>query len=261
MVASISREATMKDQAGWSAFFKTKGNLHRLSICIFTGIMSEWVGNCLITFYLAPVLRSIGVHNPRAQASVNLGLQIWNAATSACGALASTRFGRRTLWLSSMSIMLFFFALITCLSGIFIERHLISAGVAVLPMLFLFYAGYNMACSTISVSYTLDILPFYLRSKGVSLFFTVDAAAASLSQYINPLAFNALSWKLYFVYIGCLFAFLGIVYFLFPETKDCLWEEIAVIFDRPKATADSDMIPLRNNSIQTEMEKETRLEV
>lgn len=136
-----------------------------------------------------------------------------------------------------------------------------SAGVAVLPMLFLFYAGYNLACSTISVSYTLDILPFYLRSKGISLFFTVDAAAASFSQYINPIAFNALSWKFYFVYLGCLFFFLWVVYFLFPETKDCLWEEVAVIFDGPKAAADSDTIPLRNNSVQTETEEEKGLGV
>lgn len=160
-----------------------------------------------------------------------------------------------------MFIMLFFFSLITCFSGLFIERHLISAGVAVLPMLFLFYAGYNLACSTISVAYTLDILPFYLRSKGISLFFTVDAAAASFSQYINPIAFSALSWKFYFVYLGCLFSFLGVVYFLFPETKDCLWEEIAVIFDGPKAAADSDMILLRNNSVQTETEEEKGLGV
>lgn len=215
----------------------------------------------VITFYLAPVLKSIGVDNPRAQASVNLGLQVWNAATSAVGALASTRFGRRRLWLCSMSTMLFFFALITCFSGLFIEQHLISAGVAVLPMLFLFYAGYNMACSTISIPYVLDILPFYLRSKGVSLYFTVDAAATSFSQYVNPIALNALSWKFYFVYLGCLFTFLGIVYLFFPETKDCLWEEIVAIFDGPKAAADSDMIALRNNSVQTDTEEEKGLAV
>lgn len=55
MISSISREAAMKDQAGWKAFFKTRGNLHRLAICVFSGIMSEWVGNCMKLQLKVPV--------------------------------------------------------------------------------------------------------------------------------------------------------------------------------------------------------------
>lgn len=59
IVASISREAAMKHQAGWKAFFKTKGNLHRLAICILCGIMGEWVGNCMKSPKQNPIIDCI----------------------------------------------------------------------------------------------------------------------------------------------------------------------------------------------------------
>lgn len=46
IVTGISQETAMRDEAGWKAFFKTRGNLHRFTICVMCGIMSEWVGNC-----------------------------------------------------------------------------------------------------------------------------------------------------------------------------------------------------------------------
>lgn len=48
---------------------------------------------------------------------------------------------------------------------------------------------------------------------------------------MNPIAFAALAWEFYFVYIGCLVVFLVLIYFLFPETKGRTLEEIAVVFD------------------------------
>jgi hypothetical protein len=62
------------------------------------------------------------------------------------------------------------------------------------------------------ISYTVEILPYNIRSKGLSfevawdgseschtpqLTFTVNAV---LGQYTNPLALEALQWRFYFVY-------------------------------------------------------------
>lgn len=42
--SSISAEADMKSASRWSAFFRSRGDIHRLAICILLGFMQEWTG-------------------------------------------------------------------------------------------------------------------------------------------------------------------------------------------------------------------------
>ena len=43
--SSINAEVDSKSASKWSAFLKTKGDAHRLAICILLGFMQEWTGN------------------------------------------------------------------------------------------------------------------------------------------------------------------------------------------------------------------------
>lgn len=45
MSKAIQSELSEMSQSGWKSFFKTKGNLRRLTICILIGIMTEWAGS------------------------------------------------------------------------------------------------------------------------------------------------------------------------------------------------------------------------
>jgi MFS family permease len=51
---NIEVEADLKSAARWTAFLKTKGNRHRLAICILLGFMQEWTGNG--TSYIDPLV-------------------------------------------------------------------------------------------------------------------------------------------------------------------------------------------------------------
>ena len=53
-----------------------------------------------VSYYLSPILESVGVTDPVSQAMINLGLQIWNAILALVGATAAERYGRRPLWLN-----------------------------------------------------------------------------------------------------------------------------------------------------------------
>lgn len=46
--SSISAEADLKACSGWSAFLSSRGDVHRLSICILMGFMQEWTGNGML---------------------------------------------------------------------------------------------------------------------------------------------------------------------------------------------------------------------
>lgn len=127
--------------------------------------------------------------------------------------------------------MLFFLSITTIVAALFTERHIAAAGLAVVPMLFLFFASFDLAYSPLFIAYPAEILPYQLRAKGLAVTLSVDAIACFFNQYVNPVAFSAMQWKYYIVYVGCLTFFLGSVYFLFPETKGRSLEEVSRIFD------------------------------
>lgn len=180
----------------------------------------------------------MGVTRAADQASVNVGLQVWNLFLSAGGAVASERYGRRILWLLGTMIMLFFLSIMTIVAGVFQEKHVAAAGLAVVPMIFLFFSGFNLAYSPLFIAYPAEILPFPLRAKGMAITLSTDAVACFFNQYVNPVAFSAMQWKYYLVYVGCLTWFLITVYFLFPETKGRSLEEVSRIFDREEVQSE-----------------------
>ncbi|KAJ5684195.1 uncharacterized protein N7477_000540 [Penicillium maclennaniae] len=227
----ISINDETSEPRNWSSFFSSKGDRHRLAICVIVGLMQEWAGNGIVSFYLAPILKSVGIDNASDQASINIGMQVWNLILSSAGAMASERYGRRILWLLATAGMLMFLSITTLVAGLFAELYIKAAGLAVVPMLFLFFACFDLAYSPLFLAYPAEILPYQLRAKGIAVTLSVDAIACFFNQYVNPVAFSAIQWKYYIVYIGCLTFFLVSVYFLFPETKGRSLEEVSRIFD------------------------------
>lgn len=179
----------------------------------------------------------MGITKAADQAAVNVSLNIWNLLLAAAGALASERYGRRILWLLSTVGMIVFLSMSTLASGLFTERQLPAAGIAVVPLLFLFFGAYDMAYAPLFISYPAEVLPFQLRAKGIAVTLSVDAIACFFNQYVNPVAFTAIAWKYYCVFLGCLVLFLGLIYLLFPETKGRSLEEVAMIFDKENELA------------------------
>ena len=184
----------------------------------------------LLSFYLPPVLTSIGIQKSLDQALVNLSLQIWNFLLSGVGAFASERYGRRILWLLSTALMLGFLAMITLAAGLYEEKDRASAGIAVVPLLFLFFAAYDIAYAPLVIAYPAEILPFELRAKGMAVTLLSDSVAGFSNQYINPIGLARLHWRYYCVFFGSLSFFLASVYFLFPETKGRSLEDVSKIF-------------------------------
>jgi len=232
---AIEQEREIASSTGFMSFFESRGNRHRLLICILVGFMIQWAGNGIVSYYLAPILESVGITSSVSQASINLGLQIWNALLAAAGALAAERYGRRPLWLISACGMLASFIVVTALSAVFAEQHIKAAGSAVVAFLFVFFGFYDIAFTPLSIAYPVEILPFHLRSKGLSINLTVVFGAGFFNQYVNPIALGAIQWKFYFVYIATLTSMIFIIYFLFPETKGRTLEEISTVFDGESA--------------------------
>lgn len=135
--------------------------------------------------------------------------------------------------------MLIFFVLWTVCTALYETGtpKNIAAGKAVVAMIFLYSICYAFAWSGLLVAYTIEILPFKLRAKGLMLMNFFVQSALVFNQYINPVGLKNLTptWKYETVYC-CWIAFeLVIVFLFYVETRGPTLEEIAKIFDKEEA--------------------------
>ncbi|KAL1303060.1 hypothetical protein AAFC00_006506 [Neodothiora populina] len=142
---AIQREQKAYASAGYMDMIKTPGNRKRLFISISLGIFAQWTGNGVVSYYLALVLTTVGVTSSSDQTMISACLQVWNLIWSIIAAFCVDRIGRRPMFLVSATIMTISFGLVTGLSGAFAESGQSATGLAVIPFLFLFFAGYDIA--------------------------------------------------------------------------------------------------------------------
>lgn len=138
--SAIQQEESV--QSSYLDFFRTPGNRRRLMVIVSISVGTNWVGNSLISFYLAPILRSVGVTDPVKIASINAGLAIWNLTIAVSAGMQVERFGRRPLFLTSFIGMFCSYAVVMGLSATFATQKNTTAGLAAVPFLFIFYGKF-----------------------------------------------------------------------------------------------------------------------
>ncbi|KAL2113436.1 hypothetical protein VUR80DRAFT_4052 [Thermomyces stellatus] len=233
---AIKSERT-QNTASYGHFFKTRGNRHRLIICVAMGFIIQWSGNGLVSYYLVPVLKNIGITDPETQNVINGILQIVNYFTAIAAALVVDRLGRRFLFLVSTAGMAVIFVIWTVLSAKNEQQNLEnkSLGIGIVIMIFVFFVLYNIGMNPIPPAYLLEILPFTLRAKGFMVFSVAQFCSTIFNGFVNPVALEAIGWRYYIVFACLVVIWFLVFWFLFPETKGLSLEEVAVLFDGEEA--------------------------
>ncbi|RDW64300.1 uncharacterized protein DSM5745_09711 [Aspergillus mulundensis] len=228
---AIAAEKESDASSSYSDMVKTPGNRRRLLITVTLGIFSQWSGNGVVSYYLAMVLDTVGVTATKDQLLISGCLQIWNLIFGTIGALLVERAGRRPLFLTSAGVMLVSYIIITGLSGSFASTGSAPIGTAVIPFIFIYFAGYDIALTPLLVAYPTEIWPFTLRSRGLSVAWLSAIGALIFNTFVNPVALSALGWRYYFVFVAILICYALTSYFFYPETKGYTLENMALIFD------------------------------
>jgi MFS family permease len=125
----------------------------------------------LISYYLVPVLQTIGITSGTEQAGLNGGLQIWNFIVAIWACFKIDRFGRRPIVLGSTAGMIFCFVLWTIFSARYAENQDSGMAKGVIVMIFLFYTAFNCGWQGLVIAYPIEILPYELRAKGLAVTF------------------------------------------------------------------------------------------
>jgi hypothetical protein len=127
------------------SLFKGRGNRHRALITISLGFFSQWIGNGVVSYYLPQVLDTAGVTSVTDQLLISGCLQIWNLIFALVGAWAVEAYGRRKLFLTSWAIMIASYIVIIACTATFAKNGSKATGLVVVPFLYIFFAGYDIA--------------------------------------------------------------------------------------------------------------------
>ncbi|KAF4975477.1 hypothetical protein FZEAL_7740 [Fusarium zealandicum] len=232
---TITAEKEAAASASYLDMVRTKGNRHRLFISVTLGFIAQWSGNGVVSYYLPLVLDSVGLKTVTEQTLISACLNVWNLLWAIAAAVSVDRLGRRFLFLSSASIMLVSFIIVTALSASFAQSGSSSMGLAVVPFLFIFFAGYDVGLTPFLIAYPCEIWQFSLRSRGLTVAWCTTVASIFFNSFVNAIALEAIGWKYYIVFVVLLAWFLVIAYFTYPETRGHTLEQMAVIFDGDEA--------------------------
>ncbi|KAG1750805.1 hypothetical protein EDB19DRAFT_1629015 [Suillus lakei] len=216
--------------------FATPGNRRRMFIVISIAIFSQWSGNGLVSSYINIVLDGIGITTTRTKAVINGGLQVFNLGSALFGTMLVDKLGRRKLFLTSNIGMLIVFSMWTIATALFNETGSAVAvkGKSTVPLIFMFFFFYDFAYTPMLVSYTLEILPYNIRARGLAIMNFFAYLSNAFNAFVNPWALDAMGWKYYLVYCGWLVLELLIVMVFIIETKGRTLEETAALFDGVK---------------------------
>ncbi|KKK16915.1 hexose transporter protein [Aspergillus rambellii] len=223
------------ESSSWMELVRTKGNRHRMVILISAGLFSQWSGNGLVSYYISKILDRIGYTGSVEQNLINGCLQIMNFIVAITMCFFVDKIGRRKLFLVSTAGMMVTFIVWTICSARYAIVGNKEAANAVVAMIYVYYLFYNIAWSGLLVGYTVEILPYSLRAKGMTVVWLCVDIALFFNQYVNPIALDNIDWKYYIFYCVWLGFELTVVWFFYIETRNTPLEEIAKYFDGDSA--------------------------
>ncbi|KIJ54573.1 hypothetical protein M422DRAFT_240639 [Sphaerobolus stellatus SS14] len=227
----IQTSIKQDSSVGWKDLISTPGNRRRMMVIVALAFFSQWSGNGLVAYYLNPVFQTIGITDPFTQLLVNALLSTENVLMAVGAACLVDKIGRRKLFITSTAGMLVTFTLQTIFSSLYAQDGAKSQAHAVVAFIFLFYAAYDIAYSPLVGAYTVEIMPYALRAKGITVYYFAISVSFIFNQYANPIALERIAWKYYIVFCVWLAFELIFVIRYVVETKGRTLEETAAIFD------------------------------
>jgi hypothetical protein len=232
---TLRLEQENQQSTSYLDMLRTKGNRHRLFISITLGVFAQWNGVGVVSYYLSLVLDTAGITSVTDQTLINGCLQIWNLIIAVGAAFLVDKLGRRFLFLTSCIGMLSSYIIISGLSGSFAETGNKATGLAVIPMLFLFYGSYDIAFTPLLFAYPAEIWAYTLRARGLAVTLVSTQVAVFFNIFVNPIALSAIGWKYYIVFAVLLVIITATAYLFYPETRGHSLEEMARVFDGDEA--------------------------
>ncbi|KAG7055807.1 hypothetical protein JMJ77_0008258 [Colletotrichum scovillei] len=229
MISQIQLEANKKKVSNfWNLF--TRQYIRRTLLACLTVNMMKLSGSNIIQNYQSVMYNSLGYEGQTVLLIGGLyGFmavigQIINVF------FVADHWTRRITVISGSFTLAALLAVLTALSKLFQDDSNPAGSRAGVAFIFLFAFAYSFFFNSVNWVLVAEIFPLDLRGVGVGFSVFTQAVTAIWLSYAASVAFDAIEWKFYFVFIACN-AFAGTIYFFFlPETRFLSLEEVAARF-------------------------------
>ncbi|KAH7397851.1 major facilitator superfamily transporter sugar [Cadophora sp. MPI-SDFR-AT-0126] len=203
----------------------------RAWLCIWLQIMASWTGITAVTAY-SPVLLTQAGYGTIKQGGLAGGLNTIGIVGTIISAQIVDRLGRRRCLIGGA----FGLFVVNLVAASLYEgaRHNPSITSQVAPatvtMLFLFNLIYAATWGTVAFLIPTEIFPSTMRAQGNGFGITGWAIGVGWTVLVNPIMFQHLESRTYFLFAGLNLIWIPIVFFFYPETSDRSLESIDAMF-------------------------------
>lgn len=160
---------------------------------------------------------------------------MFSFACSVGFAFLPARVGRRPLLLTSMALMWLVFTILTILTGVFTYTNSAPCSYAAVAFIYLYSGVHNLGWTGAMMVYIVEILPYSMRAKGISLFWLVTGLAGAFNTYVNPIGLDRYGWKFYWFYVGWIAVEFAVVWWQCPETMGTSLEDVRILIEGESA--------------------------
>jgi sugar porter (SP) family MFS transporter len=222
------REVEIKS---WWVLFTKPSYRYRLLLGIGLQIFLQTSGSNVINYYQTNLFKGIGVQG-RGVLWLSVGFGMMGPIANAICLCYIDKIGRKPplFWVScALTVDMVLLMVFSKYYGGTEVTNRVGQGFTI-AWIFLFSFIFSLGYNANQLVYIAEIFPTALRSRATAICCFMGTGAAILLNQLSPMAFQAIGWKYYSLFIAA-DIFAGFCFFFFyPETKGKTLEEMAELF-------------------------------
>ncbi|KAJ5835803.1 hypothetical protein N7447_001829 [Penicillium robsamsonii] len=187
----------------------------RAWLCVWLQIMASWTGITAVTAYSPTLLAQAGYGDIK-QNGLAGGINTTGIIGTIISAQIIDRLGRRAGAVYEGSL--------------YQPEKAAQYAPGAVVMLFLFNLGYAATWGTVAFLVPTEIFPSDLRAQGNGFGITGWAIGVGMTTLVNPIMFDVLASRTYFLFAALNLIWIPIVYLFYPETSNRSLESIGALF-------------------------------
>lgn len=233
IIAGIEADKSVTE-LNWDSIIstcKTKGNRHRLWLCVITAVASQTIGGGFTANYLPLILDQIGMSSERDKTLINAILNIFNWICAILSTFIIPKVGRRTIFLFSAIGINVAFIIWTALTAVYTSNSHVSYGIGVLVMIIVNSFFTCICWIPLVVAYPIETVTTKQRSIYFAITMLSINVTSFVTSYLTPVGIDSIGWRYYIPTAVWNAILVFIIYLTFVETKGLTLEEIATLFD------------------------------
>lgn len=216
-----------------SALFRSRSRRYRTLLLVSFSWIAQFSGNNVISYYLPLLSDSVGIQSVSTQLLLNVAYALSGWLFATAGALMQDLYGRRRMFLCSISGMVVSLTMVTIATSAYLRTPDASATVVSIVGIFLFGAIFATGFTAMQPIYPGEVMTNDMRAKGMALFQITSGVASFVNTFAAPVALQHIGFWFYVFFILWDVVEGGFVYLFFVETRGRTLEELDAVFQAP----------------------------